>query len=97
MTPLALVLLGALLLLALRLAVTFLGARGGGHALLALAILPVAALGAALLIPALDLEAPAQLLRLAPFGVGLLVALLTRQLGYGLLAGLVVAAASYQA
>jgi hypothetical protein len=94
MTPLAMLLLGALLLLALRLAAACLLSPNGGRGLLVVGLLPVALLGAALIVPTLDLEAPAQLLRLAPFGAGLLVALITRQLGYGLLAGLVVAAAS---
>lgn len=99
MTTVGLIFLAALVLLALRFAALSLDARPGGKGALTVAFVPVALLAAVVLVVALGVFAgvrpPAELLRLTPFAVGVLVALLTRQPGYGLLAGLVVAAASY--
>ncbi|GAB4438105.1 MAG: hypothetical protein OHK0015_31450 [Chloroflexi bacterium OHK40] len=94
MTTFGIVLVAALVLWGLRMASLSLNEAAGARMIPGLAFVPVALLAAGLIAVSVG-EAPAvELLRAAPLAAATLVTLLTRSLGYGLLAGLVVAAAS---
>jgi branched-subunit amino acid transport protein len=92
MTTVGLIIIAALVLIALRFAALSLRALPGGKGALGVAFVPAALCAALVIVAAIGPRPAAEWLRLAPFAAGALVALLTRQLGYGVLAGLVVAA-----
>lgn len=97
MTTLGISLIAGLVLFGLRAAALSLHGSPGSRGLLTALFLPVAILAGGLIALSVGATPPPGLLRLAPFAAGLLVAGVTRQLGYGLLAGLVVAAAGTNA
>jgi hypothetical protein len=93
MTTFAVAILATLLIFGLWAAAASLRAERGWRVALTLLALPAAALAGLAIAATVGVTPGGAYLRLAPLAAGALVALLTRSPGYGLLAGLVVAAA----
>ena len=94
MTTLGISLIAGLVLFGLRAAALSLHGAPGSRGLLTALFLPIALVAGALVALSLGAAPAPTLLRLAPLAAGILVAGFTRQIGYGLLAGLVVAAST---
>ena len=93
LTTVGMIILAALVIMALGLAALSLTPRAGGQFSNALALIPVALVAAIGLAMLLGYKLPTgELTTYVPVAVGLVTALMARSLGYGLLAGLIVAA-----